>query len=158
IEVDDGTAPAFGDVLELAVTVELVAEEVPEADSLGPDASGDVGERALVDLEEAEIGSVRGEKRGGHARDQVRPGAVVGELDPLPDDLGDHRRRGRLPVRRRDDRRAQGEAGGQFADGARIDGGEDLPRNSGSAAPASAISARRRTEASLRAASSHSNE
>ena len=65
---------------------------------------------------------------------------------------------------------AQREPGGQFADRAGIDSGEDLPREcvvppprpatreSRPAVRASAISARRRTEASLRAASSHSNE
>src|SRR4029078_4849444 len=59
IQRGEGGAPAFGDVLELAVAVELVAEKVSETDGLRSDAAGDVRKRALVDLEEPEGGTVR---------------------------------------------------------------------------------------------------
>ena len=55
-QTPDGLPPALGDALELAVPVELVAKEVAEADRVRPDAGCDVGERALVDLEQTELG------------------------------------------------------------------------------------------------------
>ena len=44
--------PVGGDVLQLAVTVELVAEEVAEQHRARPHAARDLGERPLVHLEE----------------------------------------------------------------------------------------------------------
>ena len=52
--VDRG-APALGDLLQLAVAVELVAEQVAEAHRPRPDPPRDVGKGALVDLEQAEL-------------------------------------------------------------------------------------------------------
>ena len=52
----DALAPALGDQLELAVAVQLVAEEVAEQHRLRPDAPRDVRKRALVHLEEAQLG------------------------------------------------------------------------------------------------------
>ena len=43
-------------MLELAVPVELVAEEVAEKDGARPDAAGGLRQRRLVDFEEAELG------------------------------------------------------------------------------------------------------
>src|SRR5215216_6870407 len=79
IELRHGPPPALGDELELAVAVELVAEEVAQAKRTRADPTGDVGKRGLVDLEEAELSFVCGEQRGSDSRDQVRSGAVVGE-------------------------------------------------------------------------------
>ena len=45
--------------LELAVAVELVAEEVAEQQRLRPHAPRDLGQRRLVDLEQAELGVAR---------------------------------------------------------------------------------------------------
>ena len=67
-------APALGDELELAVAVELVAEEVAEADGPRLHARGDLGQGGLVDLEEPELGAPGLEQRGGDARDEVRAG------------------------------------------------------------------------------------
>ena len=53
VEACDSGSPAIGDDLELAVAVELVAEEVAQADRARPDPCGDVREGPLVDLEEA---------------------------------------------------------------------------------------------------------
>ena len=49
-------APALGDVLELAVAVELVAEEVAEQHRARPDAADDLRQRALVHLEQPQLG------------------------------------------------------------------------------------------------------
>ena len=136
IEVGDSRAPALGDVLELAVAVELVAEKVPETDGLRPDAAGDVRKRALVDLEEPEVGPVGGEERRRHSRDEIRSRAVVRELHAVSDDLRDHRGGRRLPVRRRDEGRSQREAAGELADGAGVHRGEDLSGNRRTAASA----------------------
>src|SRR5439155_12331471 len=50
-----GGAPTRGDVLELAVAVELVAEEVSQADGPGPQPLRHLRESRLVDLEQAEL-------------------------------------------------------------------------------------------------------
>ena len=52
-ELVDGDAPALGDQLELAVAVELVAEEVAEANGTRAHAPEHLRERRLVHLEEA---------------------------------------------------------------------------------------------------------
>ena len=59
----DRSAPPFGDELELAVAVELVAEEVPEADDPWPHPPQHLRQRPLVDLEQAELGVSRGKER-----------------------------------------------------------------------------------------------
>ena len=65
--------PALGDELELAVPVELVAEEVTEADRARSKSHRNLRQGALVDLEQAELGPPRRcEQRGGDARDEVR--------------------------------------------------------------------------------------
>ena len=61
----NGVPPAGGDELELAVAVELVAEEVAEEERPRPDAAGDLRQRRLVDLEQPELGAVGGEEGGG---------------------------------------------------------------------------------------------
>ena len=66
-ERGDRLAPPLGDELELAVAVELVAEEVAEAERARPHAPRDLGQRGLVDLEEAELGVGRSEEGGGDA-------------------------------------------------------------------------------------------
>ena len=53
-------APALGDVLELAVAVELVTEEVAEQDRPRPDAADDLRQGALVDLEQPQLGVAAG--------------------------------------------------------------------------------------------------
>ncbi len=103
IELPRDASPALGYQLELAVPVELVAEEVPQAHRPRLHSSGNVGQCGFVDLEQPQLRAVRREERRRDSREQVRPGAVVRELDPRGKDLGDHRRRRRLPVRGRDD-------------------------------------------------------
>src|SRR3990170_8290508 len=51
----DGGPPALGDELELPVAVELVAEEVPEADGPRRELPRDLRESGLVDLEQGEL-------------------------------------------------------------------------------------------------------
>ncbi len=129
VEVENGSAPALGDVLELPVAVELVAEEVAEADGLGPHPPRDVGESTLVDLEEAEVRALLLQERRGHPGDEVRSGTVVREGHLARQDLGDHRGGRRLAVGCRDERRPEGEAARELPDRAGVDGGEDLSRN-----------------------------
>jgi hypothetical protein len=54
-EGGDRVPPPRRDELELAVAVELVAEQVAEQQRLWAHAAGDLRERALVDLEQAEL-------------------------------------------------------------------------------------------------------
>ena len=62
-----GRPPPLGDELELAVAVELVAEEVAEADHLRPHAPRHLRQSALVDLEEPELRARGREQRRGDA-------------------------------------------------------------------------------------------
>ena len=124
-----GVAPALGDELELAVAVELVSEEVPEADGARPDAAHHLRQGCLVHLEEAELGIAGGEERGGDTGEEVRARAVVGEPDARAEDLRCHRGGRRLPVRGGDRRRPGGEPSGQAIDRSRIEDGEELARD-----------------------------
>ncbi len=128
VELGHRAAPPLGDELELAVAVELVAKEVSEADGLRPHAAADVGKRPLVDFEEPQLGIGVGEEGGGHPGHEVCAGAVVGEADPAPQGAGHDGRGGRLAVRAGDERGAQGQSPGQGRERARIDRGEQLPR------------------------------
>jgi len=122
----DRSAPARRDDLELAVAVELVAEEIAEEQRLRPNAARHLGERALVDLEETELGPARSEERGGDSGDEVRPGVVVCDTHPRTQDLGDHRGRRRLPVGRRDEHRPLCQASCEQVDRAGIELPEQL--------------------------------
>ena len=68
-------------MLELAVAVELVAEEIAEADRPRLNAPDHLRQRRLVHLEQRELGSAGREQGGGHAGDEVRAGAVVREAE-----------------------------------------------------------------------------
>ena len=94
--------PAGRDGLELAVAVELIAEQVPEAEHPRCQRRRHRLERGLVDLEDAQIGAAAREQCRRDAGGEVRAGGV-----PAQPPLGlEHRRqhlRGRgLAVRRRD--------------------------------------------------------
>ena len=78
-ELADRRSPALGHDLELAVAVELVAEEVPERHDARPRPRERLGKRTLVDLEEAELGSAGGDEGGGDPGEQIRAGAVPRE-------------------------------------------------------------------------------
>src|SRR5204863_5182978 len=56
-ELPDGGAPAGRDVLQLPVTVELVAEEVPETDRARPNPRGHLRQGRLVHLEQPQLGA-----------------------------------------------------------------------------------------------------
>ena len=136
VEGRHGVPPALGDVLELAVAVELVSEEVAEAYGAGPHAAHHLREHELVDLEQPEIGTVRCEERRGDARCQVRARVVPRQSPRRGEDRARHRRRRRLAVRRRDERHALGEPRRETVERAGIELPDELSRKS--RAPASA--------------------
>ena len=170
IEVGDSRAPALGDVLELAVAVELVAEKVPETDGLRPDAAGDVGKRALVDLEEPEVGPVarREAPMPPPRRDSLPRGCARASRDlrrsPRPSRRSSSSRWSprRAPIPAEGGAASLPTAPGSTV--ARIFPGIVVPpplpasRESRPAARESAISTRSRTGASLWASFAHSNE
>ena len=103
--------PALRDQLELAVAVELVAEEVAEQRSrAAARAARPRAARPRPPRTARAPRRVRGEQRRGDARDEVRPGRVVREPDARAQDLGHHRRGRRLAVRGRHERRRRGAA------------------------------------------------
>src|SRR5919197_1571136 len=63
--------PALRYELELAVPVELVAKEVAEHDAARARALDRLGERALVDLEQAQVCVLPGEEGGPDAGEEV---------------------------------------------------------------------------------------
>ena len=128
--------PALGDVLELAVAVELVTEEVAEQHCTRPDPADDLRQRAFVDLEQTQLGVALGEEGGGDPGNEVRAGAVPGEPVARLEDLGSHRRRRRLAVRRRDDGGAVAKPCRERVDRAGIELPEQLARQRRAAARA----------------------
>ena len=121
--------PALDEQLQLPVPVELVAEEIAEADRPRAHPPHHLRQGRLVHLEQPQLGAVGGEKRRRHPGDEVRAGAVVREPVPRPQDLRRHRRGGRLPVRRREDGRTLREPRGETVDRARIELGQELSRH-----------------------------
>ena len=107
VEPAHSLAPARSDVLELAVAVELVAEEVPEADDTGRKPCNDLGQRRLVDLEEPELRAVGREQRRSDPGDEVRARTVVGKPESRREDRLRHRRGRRLAIRGGDQRRTE---------------------------------------------------
>ena len=125
-ECSDGAAPALGDQLELAVAVELVAEEIAEAHDPRADARCDLRQRPLVDLEQPQLRAARRKQRRRDPRDQVGTGPVVREPKSGPQGLGGHRRGRRLAVRRGDESGALRQPGGQAVDRAGVELPEQL--------------------------------
>jgi hypothetical protein len=111
----DELRPAVGDDLELAVAVELVAEQVGEEEQPGLELLRDAREPSLVDLEQAELAPLASgvEQRRGHPPGHVRSGAVVHHGTPVALEAGrDHGRGGGLPVGGREQHGAGLELGG----------------------------------------------
>ncbi len=100
----DDRGPAIGDRVELAVAVELVAEQVGQQQRARLQLVDDLPEPELVDLEEAGVAVGRaGHERGGHAAGHVRPGPVVDEVRARAlEDARHHRGGRRLAVGGRD--------------------------------------------------------
>src|SRR4051794_40041138 len=88
VEPPHDAPPTLRDVLELPVTVELIAEQVPEADRARPDAPRDLRQRRLVYLEQPQLRVLRREKRRRDPRAEVRPRSVVSNPDPRRQDVG----------------------------------------------------------------------
>ena len=137
--------PAVGDRLQLAVAIELVAEQVAEQHASRLERGHDRVHPELVDLEQAELpvdlatpaGGIQQRRRD--ATGHVGAGAIGDHPAALaPEDRGDHRRRRRLPVGRRDHRRAVGQSRGQTSDRVGRQTREQLARQAGAAATAGA--------------------
>ncbi len=141
---DDG-CPPVGDRLELAVAVELVAKEVPQQDRPRVELICDLGDVELVDLEEADVGggdaaSAGLEQGRGDPAGHVRAGPVVDDVElGLLHHAGEHPRRRRLAVGRRDDHAPVVEVAGQPGDRPAVETEED---RAGDARPAAAPQAR----------------
>ncbi len=129
--------PLVREPLQLAVAVELVAEEVAEHQQARMKAGRDAGEPGLVELEEALVAGLLEQGRG-HAPVHVGARPVVDR--PAPgrlQDPGDHARRGRLAVGRADDDRAAIEARGEALDRVRSHSHQHAPgQRRAAAAPA----------------------
>jgi len=125
-QLGDRVPPAGSNGLELAVAVELVAEEVSEQQCLRSQAARDLRQCALVHLEQPEGSAARAEQGGGDPGDEIRTRAVVRDPQARPQDFRHHRARRRLPVRGRDEHRPFGEPPRQAVDRARIQLPEQL--------------------------------
>ena len=127
--------PALGDVLELAVAVELVTEEVAEAHDARSAAPHHLGQRELIDLEQPQIGVTRPEQCRRDPRGEVGAGVVPGKAVGGREDRARHRRRRRLPVRRRDKRHTQGKPGRERVERTRVELPDQLAGQRRAAAP-----------------------
>ena len=131
----DDLGPAVGDDLELAVAVELVAEQVAEQHGARRELGRDRAEPELVDLEQPHVAPVRGQ-RGGDAAGHVGAGAVVDEARAgAPEDARHHRRRRGLAVGGGDHDAAARQPRRQPRDRARLGAHEHLAGQRGAAAP-----------------------
>ena len=128
--------PAIGDRVELAVAVELVAEQVGQQQRARLQLVDDLAEPELVDLEQAGVAVARAvHERGGHAAGHVRAGAVVDQPRAgALEDAGHHRRGRRLAVGGRDHGAAALQAGAQARDGVGLQAHEQLARQRRAAA------------------------
>ena len=130
-------APALGDLLELAVAVELVAEEVAEADRARAAAGA---RRPATRPRRPRTGRAR--RRAASSRveatpeTRLAPELLCASRSRGREDLRDHRGGRRLAVRRRDDRRPQRQPAGESRDRTRIDRRQQLPGQCRAAAPA----------------------
>ena len=115
LQASDQRAPACRDELELAVAIELVAEEVAERDRARRQLIGDGGQRGLVTFEQAELGrrGLADRERRGDAGGEIGTGAVAGQVHAPPQHLGEQAARGRLAVGGGDDDAAAREALGK---------------------------------------------
>ena len=120
------SAPALCHVLELAVTVELVAKQVPQADRARPDPVRDLRQGGLVHLEQAQLRIPGRQERGRDSRAQIRARSVVCKPSPGREDPCCHGRRGRLPIGRRNDGAPQREPRRKPVEHVRIDGRKHL--------------------------------
>ena len=118
--------PAIGDGLELAVPVELIAEQVHQHDGPGVHALGHGGQGRLVALEQpargGPVAGTRAGKGGGHAGEQVRARPIGDELGaPGAQRTGQQPRCGGLAIGGRHQSGATAQACGQRANGTRVD-------------------------------------
>ena len=130
--------PFVSESLQLAVAVELVAEEVAEDQQAGMQMRRDPGEPRLVELEEALVPGLLQESRR-HAPVHVGPGAVVhGSAAGGPQDPRDHAGGRGLPVGRADHDRAAIEPGCETVDRVRGHAHEQATGQGGPSAAAAA--------------------
>ena len=132
--------PAVGDRVELAVAVELVAEQIGQQQRARLQLVDDLAEPELVDLEEPCIAVARAiHERGGDATGHVRASTVVHEVRARAlEDPGHHRGGRRLAVGGRDDGAAALQARSQARDGVGLQAHEQLARQRGAAASGAA--------------------
>ena len=130
----DHRPPALGDQLQLPVAVELVAKEIAETHDARPDGGGQVGQRRLVDLEQAQLGIACVDEGRRDSRGKVRAGGVVGQPEAGSEDRRRHRGARRLAVGRGQDHAPFGQTLRKPRDRPRVDCGQQLPRQRRSAA------------------------
>jgi hypothetical protein len=94
-------------MLQLAVAVELVPEEIPQADRTRPHSLRDLRQGGLVYLEQAKLSVLCRQKARRDAGAQVRAGGVVREPDARREDPRGHRGGRRLAVCGRDEHRPE---------------------------------------------------
>ena len=108
-EVRHELRPLVGEMLQLPVAIELVAEQVAEHDQARLELGRHPGQPGLVHLEQALLARLL-EQRGRHAPAHVRAGAVVNRYAARrPQRRGEHPGGGRLAVGGADDHGAAGQ-------------------------------------------------
>ena len=140
----DHRRPFVGQVLELAVAVELVTKQIAEHDQPRIERGRHLRQPRFVDLEQA-LAAALFEQRRGHAPAHVRPGAVVdGVAAGGAHRRGQHAGGGGLAVGGADDRRAADELAAEARDRVRRDPQQQPAGQRGAAATAAAAAERAR--------------
>ncbi len=132
----DGPRPVVGQCLDLAVAVELVAEEVAEHDQRRVELCRDLRQPGLVDLEQA-LAAALLEQRRGDSPGHVRAGPVMDRAAAVGGEHGrQHSRRGGLAVGRADQGHVALETGAETGDRVGSEAQQQPPRQRRAAAAA----------------------
>ncbi len=130
-----------GDAVQLAVAVQLIAEEIVHDHHIRLDLRHGATDSRFVDLEDEHIGVQCAEQAravdgdGGDALQEIRAGAILGDaLAARLRQRGEHATGGRLAVAAADDDLARAAAADDFAQHTRIDTPCDQAGQAGAAA------------------------
>ena len=137
VEALDHQVPVLGQRFQLAVTVELVPEEIHQDDGSGSELPRDGGKSGLIDLEQAHVRIVALQQSCRDAAHEVGAGRVADQpMARRAQTRGEHPRGRGLAVGRRDQDAARRESTGECAGRPRLDPEQEIAGETGPA-PAS---------------------
>ena len=132
----DDLTPSFDDLVELAIAIKLVAEEVGQQNRARGELPDERREPEFINLKKSEVAALVVERRS-YAASHIRASAVVNQRCTIgAHDFSDDRARRCLAVRRRDHDAAARKFGAALGDRCWRERQQDLPWCAGTAAAA----------------------